>query len=46
MARIEELTRKAVDAKPTVKGSAIYGAWIKYAREYPENVFGEQTRAF
>jgi hypothetical protein len=39
MARIDELTDKAAQRQPTVSDSPIYGAWIKYARAYPEKVF-------
>jgi hypothetical protein len=40
MSRIEELTRKA---RPGAKKSSIYDAWIRYARQHPEKVFGKQT---
>jgi hypothetical protein len=39
MARINELTDKASERQPTVSGSPIYGAWIRYARTHPESVF-------
>ena len=39
-ARINELTDKASTTQPTVDGSPIYAAWIKYARGHAENVFG------
>jgi len=42
MARIEELTEKAIGVRPTFSDSPIYGAWIRYAREHPENVFSER----
>jgi hypothetical protein len=42
MDRIDELTQKARQKLPTVSKSPIYGAWIRYVREHPENVFGEQ----
>ena len=41
MDRIDELSQKARDKEPTPNKSAIYGAWVRYAREHPENVFGE-----
>jgi hypothetical protein len=42
MGRIEELTQKASGKEPTVEGSPVYGAWIRYAREHPESVFRSQ----
>jgi hypothetical protein len=43
MARINELTRKATElgegCGKEVSGSAIYAAWVKYARTHPERVF-------
>jgi hypothetical protein len=39
MERINELTNKASKTQPTVSGSPIYAAWVKYAREHPEKVF-------
>jgi hypothetical protein len=39
MARINELTDKASARQPTLSGSPIYAAWIKYARVHPEKVF-------
>lgn len=38
--RINELTRRA---RSTGNKSLIYDAWIRYAREHPENVFGNPT---
>jgi|HubBroStandDraft_4_1064222.scaffolds.fasta_scaffold85384_1 hypothetical protein len=39
---------KASQIQPTVDGSPIYGAWVKYARAHPEKVFaplvGEESR--
>jgi hypothetical protein len=44
MGRIDELTQKAEDKGSTcgteVMGSPIYAAWVRYARQYPQNVFG------
>ena len=40
MGRINELTDKASQKQPTLTGSPIYAAWVKYAREHPEKVFG------
>jgi hypothetical protein len=40
MDRIEELTEKAQRKTPTVSDSPIYGAWVRYTRAHPENVFG------
>jgi hypothetical protein len=45
MARIDELTDKAQAKSPTVSDSPIYGAWIRYTREHPENVFEQKTTA-
>jgi hypothetical protein len=39
MARINELTDKASAKQPTLSGSPLYAAWIKYARVHPERVF-------
>lgn len=39
MARIDELTDKASKTLPTLNDSAIYAAWVKYARAHPEKVF-------
>ncbi len=39
MERIKELTDKASAKQPTLSGSPIYAAWIKYARAHPEKVF-------
>ena len=39
MDRINELTEKARKLKPDLQGSPIYAAWIRYARQHPENVF-------
>ena len=39
MERINELTDKAAATQPSLDGSPIYAAWIKYARQHPENVF-------
>ena len=39
MARIDELTDKASARQPSLDGSPIYAAWIKYARVHPEKVF-------
>lgn len=39
MERIEELTEKARDKTPALSGSPIYAAWVRYAREHPQNVF-------
>lgn len=41
MKRIAELTRRAteLDEESKVQGSAIYGAWVRYARQHPERVF-------
>jgi hypothetical protein len=42
MERINELTDKASATQPSLDGSPIYAAWIKYARGHPENVFTTQ----
>ena len=42
MDRIGELTQMAQGKTPTVSDSSIYGAWVRYARENAEKVFGEQ----
>jgi hypothetical protein len=39
MARINELTDKASARQPSLNGSPIYAAWIKYARVHSEKVF-------
>ncbi len=39
MDRINELTNKASGMLPTLGGSPIYAAWVKYARAHPEKVF-------
>jgi hypothetical protein len=38
-ARIDELTCKTVGKEPSLNGSAIYYAWVVYARQHPEDVF-------
>jgi hypothetical protein len=42
MERINELTDKASATQPSLDGSPIYAAWIKYARGHPEKVFTTQ----
>lgn len=39
MDRINELSYKASATTPTLDGSPIYAAWVKYARAHPEKVF-------
>ena len=45
MDRIEELTDKATNISPRLNDSPIYAAWVRYAREHPERVFAETTKA-
>jgi hypothetical protein len=38
--RLDELQEKAESLEPKVTGSAVYAAWVKYAREHAHEVFG------
>jgi hypothetical protein len=40
--RMDELQNKAQSLAPKLNGSPIYAAWVEYARENPEEVFGHE----